>query len=453
MQARFSTLVFPDLPVRAFRLRDAALATCEMLVHAGGKVIAMSEGLRRQGLQHGWSTERARAHALPCEPALRAFQAPLTHLAREAMLGDLNRLTPWLEILPPLPDRHPLADLRAMAHLPDEQQARHLAVRLQGQAGTASDRSTALLAALQAPPGEVRIVPEGGEAAFRESLPLAVLRETGVAEDTLERLHWLGFDRVGRLARLTPRQVQSQFADGALLCRLLDTSDRRPVALFHPPPSVTRRHVLPDPAYEPAEYEPVLWHLVRSAVAGLEGREASMVSVTLELASEGAPRMVSGILEPAPEGAPRMVSARRLPHAPTADPREIRTLARLALEEARRAGPHLPITSMLLALEGLVRPQAEQACLWPERTRTLRQALERMEMQSPGAILRFVPQDAASILPEETYRLVNALQGPRPSPPPRARRAPRRPGRHATRHDGSTATGWEEFHETLPGAD
>ena len=131
-----------------------------------------------------------------------------------------------------------------------------------------------------------------------------------------------------------------------------------------------------------------------------------------------------------------MVSARRLPHAPTADPREIRTLARLALEEARRAGPHLPITSMLLALEGLVRPQAEQACLWPERTRTLRQALERMEMQSPGChpALRApgcrLHPPRGDLPPGERIAGAPPLPAPQgaagPSPPWPSRHSPRR---------------------------
>lgn len=464
---RFSTLVIPDLPVRAFRLFDASLATRELLVHAGGKVVAMSEGMRRQGLRQGWSIERAQAQAFPGEAVALPFQASTTRLAREAMLADLNRMTPWIELLDPLPHRDPLLDLRAVAVLLDEQEAPRLTAHLQSQTGIASDRSTSLLAALQNAPGEVRAVPEGGEAAFRETLSLAVLREAGVAEETLERLHWLGFESVGLLARLTPRQVQAQFADGALLCRLMEASDRRPVALFHPPPGVTVRHDLLEPACEPAEYEPVLWHLVRSAVTGLEGREASMISVTVHQALEGHSRPSS---------------ARRFPHEPTADPREIRTLARLALEEARLGGEEPrdekapAIESVSLILEGLARPRPEQACLWPERTRHLRQALERMEKQMPGALLRFVPQDVASTLPEEAFRLVSALHSvplakgrgndpaPRkgkapqapaalPSPAPKTRRALRRSTCHGTRHDGSTATGWEDFHETLPGAD
>ncbi len=369
----FTALVIPEFPVWAMRTLDPELGDRQVAVVSGGRVVARSEGLARMGLHHGQSAERVRS--LAPGAVLRLLAGMEQRLAWEDTLADLNRYTPWIE---------PLRPGRAWLRFARDSEAVEASSRLRAQVGMAADRSTALLAALAAEEGSLLSIPLGDEEEFRAELPLEILGEAGVGPGTLERLAWLGFARVGSLARLTRPQLCAQFEEGALLDNLARTGDRRPVPLYVPPPVVSVAHHFDEPAREPAEFEPVLHHLLEEAAAGLQGRRASLVTVRLE-------------------GAAQRVGARRVLRAPTLEAARLWTPARLALKQAWPARS-FELQCLEVDLGGLVTPRRAQGQLWPTRPGP-EAALRVVESRFPGRMLRVARLAPWSVLPEEAAAL------------------------------------------------
>ncbi|HXE73021.1 MAG TPA: hypothetical protein VNO81_10205, partial [Candidatus Nitrosotenuis sp.] len=261
----------PDFPVWALRFLEPSLRSRELIVVSGGRVVARSQGPRRLGVEVGWPAERARA--LAPQALVRVDPGPALELAAEELLAELNRLTPWIE---------PVSAGQVVLGLDRPAEARPLARRLGLQIGLAEDRDTALLAALQAAPGQVLALAEEQGQAFRQGFPLARLVEIGISPRTVERLEWLGFPTVGSLARLSEAQLTRQFPEGARLHRMVRGADRRPVALYSPPPALTLAVDLDPPQLEPGLAEAALVHLLDQAIERLEGRVAGTLTVGLQ---------------------------------------------------------------------------------------------------------------------------------------------------------------------------
>lgn len=438
---RFAVLYVPDFAAWALQHLDPSLQDADLLVHAAGRVVARSEGLRAV-VAPGWAVERAQA--LAPEARVRPLHAARVALAWEILLEDLHEKTPWMEpcrvpASPLVGDDKVLVTLRFC----DERDAVDAAARLRARVGVADDRATALLAAVSAAPVHPQAIAPGQGRAFRDGLPLHFLRPAGIALHTVERLFWLGFRTVGSIARLTPRQTVAQFEDGAALRDLVEGRGEAPVATFLPPPRVVAAHLPEDALREPGEYEPVLQHLLERAVAGLGEWQARIVGVQLLCGD-------------------RAYSARRVTHEPTACPRRLGILARLAGAEACPLGGaemgSRGIDRVTLSLGGLSRPRPEQACLWKERD-SVRRAVDAVEIRFPGSALRLVARDPEAYLPEEAYDFERAAvekKKPAPAPArkkparpqptskpgadaPRLRRQPRRADTGHVRHDGSVA--------------
>lgn len=373
MPPLFTAVDIPEFPVWAARVLDPDLRRRELLVVAGGRVAARSEGLVRRGIETGWPAERARA--LAPEALVRPLAGAEIRLVWEDTLDLLNRCTPWVE---------PVRPGRAFARLATRPEAEDVARRLEARLGVAGDRSTALLAALEAEDGRIRFVPAGGEDEFRRSLPVDVLGDVGVGEATLERLSWLGFPTVGSLARLTRPQLCAQFEEGALLDTLVRGDDRRPVPLYVPPPVVTAEHAFETAAVEPAEYEPVLRHLVAEAAAALNGRRVTFLTVRIE--GGGAQR-----------------SSRRLLQASVGEAERLWTPARLTLRKAAPARG-FAIERLTLILGGLQAPRRAQGRLWATRPGP-EAALRAVEARFPGRLLKITRLDPWAVLPEEAATL------------------------------------------------
>jgi nucleotidyltransferase/DNA polymerase involved in DNA repair len=365
----FTVLAIPDFPVWAVRAMHPELRERELAVLSSGRVVACSSGLARMGVAPGQAA--GRVHALAPEAVLRVLSGVEQRLAWDELLADLNRQTPWIQ---------PESPGRACMRFAREEEAIQTATRLRIPLGQAGDRSTALLAALSAEEGQRIRVPRGAEIEFRMALPVQTLAAAGVGRGTLERLVWLGFERVGSLARLTREQLCAQFEEGPLLETLVRCQDRAPVLLYEPPSVVAVAHEFEEPLLEPAGCEPVLNHLLEQAVAGLQGRRASRVSLRLHSAEQVLP-------------------ARRLLAGPVAEVARLRVPAWQAFKQIW-PGPGFALSRLDLELGGLSAPHRVQGQLWPTRPGP-EAALRNLEARFPGRMLRVVRLAPWSILPEE----------------------------------------------------
>lgn len=373
MPPAFTLVDIPEFPVWAARAVEPELRRQELVVVAAGRVVARSSGLAERGLEPGWSQERALA--LAPEAVFRPLAGAEVRMVWEDTLERLNRSTPWVE---------PVRPGRAFARLSPAAEAARLAQSLGARLGSAEDRSTALLAALEAAEGQALTVAEGQEDELRRSLPAEILLEAGVGEATLERLAWLGFPTVGSLARLTRAQLCAQFEEGALLDRLARCEDRRPVALYVPPPVVAAEHSFEPPVREPADYEPVLRHLVDVAAGQLAGRRATFLTVRLEGPGE------------------QRASRRILPTA-LAEAERLWNPARLTLRKALPARG-FGIERLELVLGGLQTPRRTQGRLWTLRPGP-EAALRAVEARFPGRLLKITRLDPWVLPPEEAATL------------------------------------------------
>jgi len=365
----FTALAIPDFPVWAVRTMHPELRERELAVLSSGRVVACSSGLTAMGVAPGQGAERVRS--LAPGAVLRVLSGVEQRLAWDELLADLNRETPWIE---------PRSPGRAWMRFAREEEAAGAATRLRIPLGQAADRSTALLAALSAGEGERIRVPRGAEHEFRMALPVEILAAAGVGPGTLERLVWLGFERVGSLARLTREQLCAQFEEGPLLETLARCEDRAPVLLYEPPSVVAVAHEFEEPVLEPAGCEPALRHLLEHAVAGLQGRRASRVSLRLHSAGQVHPTL-------------------RLLAEPVAEAARLWVPAWQAFKQAW-PGPGFALVRLELELGGLSAPRRVQGQLWPARPGP-EAALRNLEARFPGRMLRVVRLAPWSILPEE----------------------------------------------------
>jgi len=364
----FACLLVTSFLVWAWRREEPALADRELLVAEGGRVLEASARLRRLGVEPEQALERARALAQESQVELEVRPHPglRAELAWESLLTEVNGRTPWVESLRPG---------LAMARL-EPSAALGLALRV----GIGGDRSLARLAALAAQEGDLVVVPPGQEQAFRDAFSVVRLEEAGVSQDTVQNLLWLGFPRLGDLARLNDRQVRARFPEGELLLELARGQDRRPVPLYHPPPEATAEMESLDPWQEPPEA--ALRHLLEEAVEALEGRRARWFTLTLER----------------PDGERRQ--ARFGLHQATASARRLWAPVQQLL--ARLWEPGLEVERLGLALGGLVAPGRTQGSLW--NTRTPRQLVARAaQVRCPGQLMTVDLHHPQAYLPEECW--------------------------------------------------
>ncbi len=388
---------------QALERRDPARRDTPLLIYRGGRVIAASPAARESGVQVGWSLPRAQA-LLPEATAL-PHHAALMALAWQEVLQTLYGLTPYLESLRP---GLALASGLAVASLKSATAARAQLQAWGAQAGIADDRTTAELAALTAPPGELHIVPPGAGRDFLSQVAIHHLAEVGISAATIERLGWFGWRTVGDLHSLTRQQLRAQFPEGELLFRYAQARDVRPVAAYWPPPVLQAHFEFEEPVCEPWEWEPVLDHLLEQVQDQLDGRSARTITIGLEARRAGS-------------GAARRVSRKRLLREPVAALPRLRAEARLVLAMLQNAlhghslqsqctnGRGAPLAVAMTRLEvelgGLEDTGAVQHNLFAARP-AVYAVLAALEARFPGAVQRIVTLDRHAYLPEAGFRLV-----------------------------------------------
>jgi len=352
-----------------------------IIVHERNRVCAGSPALRERGLVPGMSLPRARmlfpqARFVPRDlPAEEAYA--------EELCARLYPLTPQLarQEAPWLPGfwvvLQGLDPAAFQAVLP----AWH------AQGGWARFPAHAMLAALCAPPGQLRLL--ATPAAFFRTAAVQRLAEVGISPRTLALLHWCGVRTLADLQRLTRPQLQAQFGtEGSRLFAWLHPAPHPPQIPAYMPRSLT---VACTCCWTPGtvlDFHPWLGALVRAAD---ERRPAGFVPTWIRLAVTQ--RGAGGVAR---------VRALKPPYAGTAT---LQGPATYLLTQALAALPApVPVTRLALTVGGLRRAVPVQESLFRRRPswETVRQHLVR---RFPQRLFRPRRTTDAPFLPEEEFSL------------------------------------------------
>lgn len=205
--------------------------------------------------------------------------------------------------------------------------------------GIAGTRFTATVAAGNTSPGEPRIVPVGGEAAFLAPLPASLLTPDA---EIRARLRRFGLRRIGAVAELPRSALVARF--GAEGERLHARARGEEIVPFRPRRTSERLALrLPiEPAVEELEALRFVLHRLAGALAGqLEGRgtAAARAALRLDLDLSFAPKELPA----------ELLVEQRFPE-PTADAEAIERLLFARLE---RTPPAAPVARLELELAGV----------------------------------------------------------------------------------------------------
>lgn len=337
-----------------------------------GKVVHASKAAKQLGVTPGASL----ATALTKAPDLEAVEAASPYLTAswERLIEEISGLSLALESL---------MQGRLLMEL-EPSDAAQLAESYRVRVGLANSAEVAVIAALISSPGRVRQVVVEQQERLIDALPLYVLKGLGLNAGVLERLGWLGIERVGQLRAWKKPQVLAYLgAEGKELFPYLFGPYRTHLGRYTPAPHIRVRLTFDEPLSEPYMLHPALGQLVEELVDLLNGKAASRLSVTA----------LSHGLE---------LKATRLSKAPLQRAGEITRLALLTLEDT--VAQPLGIDALTVELSGLTRP-AYQGALWPQKER-LERAVAAIEARFPKAILKLSQDDPYSLASEHNIRFV-----------------------------------------------
>lgn len=369
--SQFTCFRVENFLVWAYRRLHPQWQGRELLLQQAGQVAACSGALAELGIQPGMSWERALALAQAETPLVQVVEPHAVELVWEELLEELYRHTPFLL---PLPYQACWAQLHA-------RQSEQLAAELGLSAGIADDRDSAQLASLAVEPGGCLRVESGAEQALADRLLLPTLALGGVAWVSLERLHWLGFARVGELRRLTHTQLVQRFSDGELLFRLSRPGSCQPLGFWRPPEECSGEAL----CEEGAEREPLLKLACQRALESLGARVAARVTLELEY----------------PDGS--VERARRWLKSPTAQSRKIsHALQPIWKQLVQEQSPE----RIRVRLGGLRSGPRLQTTLWQARM-PVRLAVKQVHERFPGLLKRVAWHPGADGVSEESWSYAN----------------------------------------------
>jgi len=409
----FGALLFDDLIGTAHKV--ACRAACRAAQPQGAPLIVLRSGrvagscplATRQGVQRGWAAERAQ-RLLP-GATTTLFKPAVVQAFWEEVRARVHDRTPFLEDVRPGLLYFRASEPSAFIGLLDD---------LGGRSGWASSRQLALLGAASADTGRLEAAMEAH--AFLQRTDAGVLSRLGVAHDILERLRLFGLRSLADVSGLSRRQLLKQFGEeGLIIDELLSPRDEPHMAAYTPPPTVAACVSIDSLAGE--DLWSGLQEAVRRVAAELSGRTTQRVRLAIGFREDAAlpgpsdapdttahPSLTQRMGSPGP-----IVAVRRILHEPAADERVLwRTTRhlcaeRLQVDDAGRASstPAL-VTHLFVELASLDRPEAAQGALFAQREE-VRKAIEAMDAQHPGALLR-LRERSTGIFPEERYELVPA---------------------------------------------
>ena len=366
------------MPTWALERLEPALRGQAVVAVDAERVSGANTLARRTGVRVGDALGRARGL---CEVGVfRTLDLGALEGAFAEALEHLNAFTPWLE---------QSGDQIIYATGLSPEDAARVAIDLEVRVGISASRGAALLAALAAREGAVRLEPD--QSVFLDVIPLRLLRGAGISVDTLERLGLFGIGTLGELrVRITRTQLERQFpVDHAQLWSLAHGDDLRTVAVYTPPKCVTARLELESSALEPSELHPALEQLVGDAISKL-GRHLAG-ALTLRLETEAGRR-----------------SSRVHLKDYTCDVKTLLRSAKKALLEAQ--GGHA-VTTLELILGDLSKPIPRQDNLFAILERPgVREAVQRVHRRFPARLGRLRITNPRAYLPERRFRF-QALTG------------------------------------------
>lgn len=340
-----------------------------------GRVRHANRRARRLGVETGMSRVGAEQHAagLATVPA----DGPDLHAAWEALLEEAFRYSPRVT-----PVRE---GVLAFTGRPVE--ARQFADAFAARVGAAGTLEEAQLLAYVREPGEATVA----EDAWRvlDPAPVYLLRGVGLSELNVERLRWLGVERIGALRRWSRAQLTAYLAaEGEALLPYLHGPRRPSIPSFRSPVTVEARYVFDDMVHEPFEIDPVLRTLAHRIAAELGKRAATFV--TVEAGS-------TGVLSRSTRRAKRPVR--------TAE--RIAKMVALAFDDTRVAP--LGVEEIRVIAAGIALP-GEQGALWRHRERLAR-AVRELEERYPGQARLFRERDPGALVGARRFALVSAATG------------------------------------------
>jgi protein ImuB len=313
--------------------------------------------------------------------------APTLQAQWEALLEELNGVSPWVE---------PLRQGRVLLRV-DDVEARHLAETYGARVGLAPYREPALLAALATFEGQVRVVEDA--VAFLKRLPLRFLRGIGLSPGAQERLRYLSIDTLGDLFPWRRAQLEAYLGQEAKeVLPFLHGPWRDEVLPYLPPPAIEVHYAFEDAVTEPRDIVPVLERLARKVVRSLNDEVAN---------DRVANDRVAGRLTLGVQAQGLTFTAARIPKEPLKDDMTICRLALLVLVDT--GAQPLGIQTLTLRLSGLTRPSVQQG-LWPVREKR-QKAIDAVSARFPQALVCFRPEDPFAHAREQRYSTVRLGTG------------------------------------------
>ena len=357
---------------------------------------SFSPSLNATGLRVGDSLDRARSLAPRAEFHLR--DPEIERAVWDNLLCRMYRLTPRVQSFPKT-SATVESGAWALMQGPDREALDKLTQELNAQVGIASHRPWAVLAAAYSKPGQTTHVPAPMTKPFLRQAHVSLLRCVGFSEDLIQRLTLFGLKMIEHVADLADRHLSSQFGtEGSQLFKFLHPPQDEPPVPNYDPQVLDAEYDFDLPAFEPAQLEPVVPHLVERLIALLQGKSARHIELRLKEHANGNSRAER--------------RAGRILKDPTAQTERLCAAARYLLRQTigdapAAAGPSSPLTSgidnMAIILSGLTQPHAVQTDLFAKKPTTA-PLFKNMDQQFPGRLLRPVFTHADPFFPEESYR-------------------------------------------------
>lgn len=352
-------LYVPEYPAWAYGrvLSEGA----PVVVVSSGRVVACRRMQRLRGVAHGDRAERVQR--LCPEAVIRIRDSGLEQACWEDVLREINTITPFIETGEP-----PFVYFAEV----DFEHVRALAARLSVRIGAGEYQSAAQLAAVRSAEGHVLQLRPRRWRSFLRRFEVDRLAELGFSEDMLEQLRLFGYSTLEDVRKVNERQLRAQFGDeGGHLFQMLNPEKREAIPLYRPPVAIERWHECDDPVVaEPGVLEPILLDLIFRAAERLGTRRCQRIRVGIQHAGTAEPRWTGRVLS-----LPRSVPG---------------TLYRLAIPLLEQLlGPGIEVENVVIRLESLRSPTAEQAALFDERPAVLG-AVRNVHRRYPGLICRAV---------------------------------------------------------------
>ncbi len=351
-----------------------------LVVSREGRIVALNEAARREGLGEGMSLESART----CWPGLEVLdyerELPLYQRQAAAVWDVCYSHTPGVE---PFEVNAAFLDLTC----PDAPHERALRIvrdiRRRGIAAVMGVGPGKLVARLAAERARAVAVVED-PASFLAPQPVEALWPLPI--DTLRRLRRLGIATVGDLQKVPEEELVRRFGEGGREIHDLAMGvDKRPVARAYPPVKIGRRWEFEVPVVTMGPIERALTILVRDLHDELFRMGRAFGSLTLKVEGEGGVE----------------VCTRRLMR-PRHSAESIRNIVKRLLREVVRG----PVAALELSLGDLEEAEFRQGLLFDAEVRrspALERAIRSLRRRCKGTVIGW---GDSILVPERRERML-----------------------------------------------